>query len=61
MFFSNFYMAKKNRITVSQVMAILALLGICLSVVGTTWLGQQSIPQPTPPGPLVSGEEIVKN
>jgi len=50
-------MAKRIRITVSQVMAILALIGILLSVVGTTWIGQQSIPTvPTPT--LISGEAL---
>lgn len=52
-------MSKKIRITLSQVMAILALLGILLSVVGTAWLGQQPIPTVTPEiMPVVSGEVI---
>jgi len=38
-------MASKNHKTLSQVMAILALIGILLSVVGTAWLSQQPIPQ----------------
>ncbi len=49
-------MAKKNRITLSQVMAVLALLGILLSVVGTTWIGQQPIPSSSPN--IISGEQI---
>lgn len=36
-------MAKKSRITLSQIMAILALVGILLSVVGTAWLTQMPI------------------
>jgi hypothetical protein len=53
-------MSKKIRITLSQVMAILALMGILLSVVGTAWLGQQPIPATVTPQvmPLVSGETI---
>jgi|GEM_PF-4407227 len=51
-------MTKKVRITLSQIMAILALIGILLSVVGTAWIGQQPIP-PTPSEPIImSGEAI---
>jgi hypothetical protein len=46
-------MAKKIRITLTQVMAVLALLGIFLSVIGTAWIGTQPLPAPTK---LVSGE-----
>ncbi|MEI6711286.1 MAG: hypothetical protein WCK88_03540 [bacterium] len=47
-------MSKRNRITLSQVMAVLALIGILLSVVGTTWLSQQPIPQSSGTTPLIS-------
>lgn len=49
-------MAKKIRITLAQVMAILALLGIFLSVVGTAWIGTQPLPVATP---LISGEQNI--
>lgn len=48
----------KNRITLSQVMAILALLGILLSVVGTTWISQQPVSN-TSLEPITSGEVSV--
>ncbi len=35
-------MAKKVRITLAQIMAILALMGILLSAVGTAWITQLS-------------------
>jgi hypothetical protein len=49
-------MSKKIRITVAQIMAILALMGILLSVVGTAWIGQSSAPvmAPTSDAVLVS-------
>lgn len=49
-------MAKKIRITLAQVMAVLALLGIFLSVVGTAWIGTQPIPTTAP---LISGEQNI--
>lgn len=39
-------MAKKVRITVAQIMAILALMGILLSAIGTAWITQ--LPTTTP-------------
>jgi len=49
-------MAKKIRITLAQVMAILALLGIFLSVIGTAWIGTQPLPVTAP---LISGEQNI--
>lgn len=49
-------MAKKIRITLAQVMAIVALLGIMLSVVGTAWIGTQAT---TTTAPLISGEQNI--
>lgn len=50
-------MAHKNHITLSQVMAMIALLGILLSVVGTTWISQTPIP--TSSESVISGEQMV--
>lgn len=49
---------QKNRITLSQIMAILALIGILLSVVGTAWISQQPVSN-TSPESVVSGEAAV--
>lgn len=49
------FMTKRMRITLSQVMAILALIGILLSVVGTTWISQQPVPTISPDA-IISGE-----
>ena len=56
-----FFMAKKARITLSQIMAILALLGIFLSIVGTAWIGRQPVVSEPIPGtePLVSREKTI--
>ena len=51
-------MAKKIRITLAQVMAILALLGIFLSVIGTAWIGTQPLPATAP---VISGEQKIVN
>jgi len=51
-------MAKKVRITLSQIMAILALLGIFLSVIGTAWIGTQPLPATSP---LISGEQKISD
>ncbi|MFA6080686.1 MAG: hypothetical protein WC753_04410 [Candidatus Gracilibacteria bacterium] len=50
-------MVKKISITLAQVMAILALLGISLSVVGTAWIGTQPLPRTDP---LMSGEQNIQ-
>ncbi len=49
-------MAKKVRITLAQVMAILALMGILLSAVGTAWISQ--LPASSSPEVIMSGENI---
>jgi hypothetical protein len=41
-------MSRKIRITFSQVMAILALMSILLSVVGTAWMSHQPAPAVAP-------------
>lgn len=38
------FMSTKTGKIVSQIMAILALIGIVLSVIGTAWLWQQPVP-----------------
>lgn len=51
-------MSHKPRTTLAQVMAILALLGILLSVVGTAWIGTQPLPSTVP---LISGEQNIQS
>ena len=51
-------MSSNNNRTLSQIMAVLALLGILLSVVGTTWISQQPVSN-TSPESIVSGETQV--
>ncbi|MBP7806458.1 hypothetical protein KA057_02130 [Candidatus Gracilibacteria bacterium] len=46
----------KIRITWVQVMAILALFGILLGVVGTAWLGMMPATSSTVPAPTISAE-----
>lgn len=46
----------KIRITWVQVMAVLALFGILLGVVGTAWLGMTPATSPTGPAPTISAE-----
>lgn len=49
-------MTKKIRITWVQVMAILALFGILLGVVGTAWLALMPVPSDPAVVPTISAE-----
>ncbi len=51
-----FPLMSKFRITWVQVMAILALFGILLGVVGTAWLGMMPATSSTIPAPTISAE-----
>lgn len=53
---SQLFMTKKIRITWVQVMALLALFGILLGVVGTAWLALMPVPSNDIVEPNISAE-----